>query len=1180
MHSSRLARSVAALMAAGLLATPVLAQSTDPKLAPYAHIPNAEKVSIGLLDAATTAQGAGKSLGDAFAPRSAVRSGDGVLLELVTSEVTDGLLKDIAGTGVTIRHSSARFNRVTVSANDPASVEKLALIEGVQMIRPSSPSITRSSGAAASQADVAHRSDLVSSKYNVNGSGVRVGIISDSFASENADNDIVTDDFSTAGSRATLISGQNGDISSLPPGEYTLVVQTPNDTDVRLTWSSSVELLTSEQNFPIEEFNCRNRIPLSGFGNSGEFNTRTLTGFAGSSCAGGAANFVLFAFRIQQQGGQYQFEATAADGAEIFVSLRTECDNLASEIACVEGDPLQGVSGLTNQISGDLPAFVTVLADAPGTNEGAAMAELVHDIAPGADIGFHTGDGGQAVFAEGILRLADVKFDPEDEPFRANVIVDDLLYFAEPMYQKGIIAQAVEEVVNRGVTYLSAAGNGANYGFKVRYQDVSGGDELQFPPRGGDLMRWPQTGNGYLPIRMSPGSTIDAVVQWNQPWQSLGGSAGSQIDFDAYVLFEANSNGFFDALTNNIEQTRFSIDKQGDTGLPTGDPYERVIYTNNTGAFQTVYLAIDHFRGAKGNIPQGPAPVEVRVVFFGTDGLFIEGIDEKNPHTGGPTIYGHAQNPSAIAVGAVNWFDSPAFDTSYGPTNAIDAESFSAQGGELTIYFDGDGSMLSLPLTVNKPDVSAVNGNNTTFFPGFENGNPNRPIGDFDLDGFPNFFGTSAAAPNAAAVVALLLQMNRNLSPGQIANALRETAIDVVGERASVGVDNVTGYGLVDALAAADYVAANFGVQIGSNAPKSRLFTFDFGGQGWVAESVSGFASPNFVTGPNALSATNPNTVNTLGWFKSPSFIASGANVTFDDGSLPINGLSGRQGLFRASFKVTSNAARRADVPTFRLRQSSATFERSDVLVVTSTGDATLAPLSPLATNYRHYFSLPPAGSKFNLYFDVLGFDPNDAANVTLNVDEVVLEGFATDSSPLTGGRLETLQFFANNRTNNWTARSAAPLRNVRSSSDSRGIVLGPATAPGEVGFGFWGSPENNSSVVLEKNRLYRASFSVNADIPANAKIALPTFRVRMNDSSNQMSAYVDVNAVSPAATVPANGEAVIYDLYFEAPEALDGHTANFAIDYLYIPGLGKDPNRTVVLESLRVDSFLRPVAP
>jgi len=64
-----------------------------------------------------------------------------------------------------------------------------------------------------------------------------------------------------------------------------------------------------------------------------------------------------------------------------------------------------------------------------------------------------------------------------------------------------------------------------------------------------------------------------------------------------------------------------------------------------------------------------------------------------------------------------------------------------------------------------------------------------------DEDGFPNFFGTSAAAPHAAAVAALILQANRTLFPQAVYERLRTTANDM----GPLGFDFESGFGLVNA---------------------------------------------------------------------------------------------------------------------------------------------------------------------------------------------------------------------------------------------------------------------------------------------------------------------------------------------------------------------------------------------
>src|SRR5690606_7590641 len=85
-----------------------------------------------------------------------------------------------------------------------------------------------------------------------------------------------------------------------------------------------------------------------------------------------------------------------------------------------------------------------------GTDEGRAMVELIHDLAPGADIFFHTAFTTPSVFARGIEELV---------ACGADIIVDDVIYFLEPMFQDGIVAQAAIAAIDQGVLFFSAIGN-------------------------------------------------------------------------------------------------------------------------------------------------------------------------------------------------------------------------------------------------------------------------------------------------------------------------------------------------------------------------------------------------------------------------------------------------------------------------------------------------------------------------------------------------------------------------------------------------------------------------------------------------------------------------------------------------------------------------------------------------
>ena len=138
----------------------------------------------------------------------------------------------------------------------------------------------------------------------------------------------------------------------------------------------------------------------------------------------------------------------------------------------VLSDSYNSLSGAAADVaSGDLPGVgnpngfttpVNVLVDNGTTDEGRGMLQLIHDVAPAATLAFATANGGQATFANHIDSLRTVA--------GANVIVDDVIYYFEPMFQDGVIAQAVDTVVAAGVAYFSSAGNQARKSYESEWR--------------------------------------------------------------------------------------------------------------------------------------------------------------------------------------------------------------------------------------------------------------------------------------------------------------------------------------------------------------------------------------------------------------------------------------------------------------------------------------------------------------------------------------------------------------------------------------------------------------------------------------------------------------------------------------------------------------------------------------
>lgn len=408
--------------------------------------------------------------------------------------------------------------------------------------------------------------------------------------------------------------------------------------------------------------------------------------------------------------------------------------------------------------SGDLPAAedINILLDFEGNciDEGRAMAQLIHDVVPGAKIAYHTAFGGQATFADGIVRLA--------VEAGADVIVDDVIYFAEPMFQDGIIAQAADEVNRLGVPYYSSNGNRGRDAFESEYRAVDDGTGAIFhdfdPTSGVDTLN-EVTLNGALQTNLT--------FQWDNPNFSVSGAPGAQTDVDVIMFDEGGNrvpdcfdfldeNGFFPLLCQ-FQFTDGGIPIDGGNG---GDAIELVSLVDFIGG-RTVSIGFE--------TQSGPAPSFVKFVVFGG------GFTNAQYAIDAPSGFGHNNAAGAEGVGASAFSYTEEFigdpqtlqiRANAGLSECVPAclNDFSSAGGT-PIFFDVEGNRLPEREVRFKPGVTGPDGTNTTFFRGdtirddddgdgvFETGEPGE---------FQNFFGTSAAAPHAAALALQMLDSEKS----------------------------------------------------------------------------------------------------------------------------------------------------------------------------------------------------------------------------------------------------------------------------------------------------------------------------------------------------------------------------------------------------------------------------------
>ncbi len=435
------------------------------------------------------------------------------------------------------------------------------------------------------------------------------------------------------------------------------------------------------------------------------------------------------------------------------------------------------LAGSGPQFTGDLPAEVIVLDNGPisetGTDEGAALAELVHDLAPGAGIMFHSAYDSMAAMAEGIDQL---------RACGADVIVDDVLYLDEPMFQDGIIASAAQRAVDAGVVYFAAAGNESRYGVDEFYVDaIPALDNTLIPPNGFDFHDF-GGGDRYAAITVPPGCGVGLVLQWNEPFDGMLGP-GASSDLDLYFCTTQNPG---DCIFGSATVTGCGISP----GTQAGDPLEFLAVQNQGTVSATIYAAVEHHCGNEAlRFRMATFPIGLGCG-LGQNIALESGIFDK------AQIYGHAAAAGTIAAGAAFYHEIDTGGDYDAPPGVINVEYFSSLGGELPFYFDGSGNPLpGAPVLRFKPEIVTPDGVNTSFF------GTDIPL---DPDSYPNIFGTSPASAHAAAVGALVRERNLALSPGQIRTILMDTAIDIE----SSGIDSLSGAGLVDAFAAVQEVPA------------------------------------------------------------------------------------------------------------------------------------------------------------------------------------------------------------------------------------------------------------------------------------------------------------------------------------------------------------------------------------
>jgi hypothetical protein len=228
--------------------------------------------------------------------------------------------------------------------------------------------------------------------------------------------------------------------------------------------------------------------------------------------------------------------------------------------------------------AGELPPDVQVLQQGSYVNdEGTAMMEIIHDLAPGAKLAFASTLDTNADYFEAFHVLANAG---------VTMIAEDIALDDEPVFQQGLGAATAEALARHGIWVSSSSGNlGTSHAPRVTAVGTGKGpDGVTGPYTGcpkdpGNVVKLRGSDTTY-DLSLQPGAGIMPTLQWSEP-RAIYPTAG-QGGFTDLNLYVMDSTG-----------TKCLASSTGVQANGVGDTIEQLQYFNTTTAAQPVKLVVD-----------------------------------------------------------------------------------------------------------------------------------------------------------------------------------------------------------------------------------------------------------------------------------------------------------------------------------------------------------------------------------------------------------------------------------------------------------------------------------------------------------------------------------------------------------------------------------------------------------
>jgi hypothetical protein len=507
------------------------------------------------------------------------------------------------------------------------------------------------------------------------------------------------------------------------------------------------------------------------------------------------------------------------DGTGVKVGIISNSYSLAGQEA-IDTNIAQGLLPGPGNPCGWLTPVTEVYPSvaAPGNDdEGRAMAQLVHGVAPGAElyfapaVGDNTLDSDQAAMAQSIQALVDRGVD---------VIVDDITLPDEPFFQESALSARIGQLEAQGVVYLSAAGNETVVASAPldgqRATPVNGWSTTAFRPtacddyvartvRGDgrytdatfDCMDFAAGADpdatalfGVLPDEVQHDDTAfvtAALMQWGEPQGALAGT----FEMVLSALKTSGTAPDGSACTPQVPCTEGALVPTLDTVTPAR--YASEFLLSSFGDVTEIEVALVRITQKSPADPVADVHPAIGYLFPNNGAQWIayaEYPESNGTDLVGRSVIGHNAAAGAITVAATGYQADDAIEkySSLGPVRY----TLSSQAATPEVA-------LAEPSVHRIPEIVSVDGVRQTVLLDYPAAEP----------GVGYFYGTSAATPNAGAVVALALQLNPDLTTTAVREYLRATAMPLASPYAGVSVEDSVGAGLVNAQALLQRVAAD-----------------------------------------------------------------------------------------------------------------------------------------------------------------------------------------------------------------------------------------------------------------------------------------------------------------------------------------------------------------------------------